>query len=165
MLESRINVIDARMNDVDRDDKNIVLHDGKVLPYDTLILTMGIQEKALSSLKYTSQGINPLPAGTRKCKGVLSIDDPYLYKFLNSESTLMQQLTDHRRQTCCVVYGRTLHTYVTIQGLMHRGVKPQNIQLCIPRLECHVNEEQDDQITEDMPYIYPDAFEDDHEIE
>jgi hypothetical protein len=84
MLESRINVIDARMNDVDRDDKNIVLHDGKVLPYDTLILTMGIQEKALSSLKYTSQGINPLPAGTRKCKGVLSIDDPYLYKFLSN---------------------------------------------------------------------------------
>lgn len=42
MLESRINVIDARMTDIDRDDKNIVLHDGKVLPYDTLILTMGI---------------------------------------------------------------------------------------------------------------------------
>lgn len=63
------------------------------------------------------------------------------------------------------MYGRTLHTYVTIQGLIHRGVKPTNIHLCIPRLECHVNEEQDDQITEDMPYIYPDAFEDDHEIE
>lgn len=92
MLESRINVIDARMTDIDRDDKNIVLHDGKVLPYDTLILTMGIQEKALSSLKtqYTSQGISPLPSGTHKCKGVLSIDDPYLYSFLSSESSLMQ---------------------------------------------------------------------------
>lgn len=92
MLEARINVIDARMNDIDRDDKNIVLHDGKVLPYDTLILTMGIQEKALSSLKvqFTSQGINPVPAGTRKCRGVLSIDDPYLYSFLSSESPLMQ---------------------------------------------------------------------------
>jgi len=42
MLESRINVVDARMTDIDRDDKNIILHDGKVLPYDTLILTMGI---------------------------------------------------------------------------------------------------------------------------
>lgn len=47
MLESRVHVVDARMTDIDRDDKNIILHDGKVLPYDTLILTMGIQEKAL----------------------------------------------------------------------------------------------------------------------
>lgn len=54
MLESRINVVDARMTDIDREDKNIILHDGKVLPYDTLILTMGIQEKALSALKYCS---------------------------------------------------------------------------------------------------------------
>jgi hypothetical protein len=96
---------------------------------------------------------------------VLSVDDPFLYTFLAKESPLMQQLTDHRRPTNCIVYGRTLHTYVTIQGLMHRGVKPQNIQLCIPRLECHVNDEHDTQIDEDIPYIYPDAFEDDLEIE
>jgi NADH dehydrogenase FAD-containing subunit len=42
MLESRVNVVNARMTDIDRDDKNIILHDGKVLPYDTLVLTMGI---------------------------------------------------------------------------------------------------------------------------
>lgn len=97
MLESRINVIDARMTDIDRDDKNIILHNGKVLPYDTLVLTMGIQEKALNSLKWVSQGIHPLPHDVRKCKGVLSIDDPYLYQFLAKDSPLMQQLTDHRR--------------------------------------------------------------------
>jgi len=90
MLESRINVIDARVKDIDRDDKNLVLHDEKILPYDTLIMTMGIQEKALNSLKYTSQGITPLPSGMRKCRGVLSIDDPYLYTFLDKNSPLMQ---------------------------------------------------------------------------
>lgn len=42
MLESRITVIDGRMTDIDRSDKNIILHDGKILPYDTLVLTMGI---------------------------------------------------------------------------------------------------------------------------
>jgi len=42
MLESRVRVIDARMVDIDRSDKNIVLHDESVIPYDTLILGMGI---------------------------------------------------------------------------------------------------------------------------
>lgn len=42
MLESRITVLDARMTDIDRSDKNVILDDGRVVPYDTLILGMGI---------------------------------------------------------------------------------------------------------------------------
>jgi NADH dehydrogenase FAD-containing subunit len=42
MLESRITVINSRMVDIDRSDKNIILNDGRVVPYDTLILAMGI---------------------------------------------------------------------------------------------------------------------------
>jgi NADH dehydrogenase FAD-containing subunit len=42
MLESRVRVINARMTDIDRSDKNIILHDDTVVPYDTLILGMGI---------------------------------------------------------------------------------------------------------------------------
>jgi len=30
------------MVDIDRSDKNIILNDGRVVPYDTLILAMGI---------------------------------------------------------------------------------------------------------------------------
>lgn len=44
MLESRLQVIDSRMTDIDRSDKNVILHDRRVIPYDTLILTMGIQD-------------------------------------------------------------------------------------------------------------------------
>ena len=41
-------------------DKNIILHDDTVIPYDTLILGMGIQDKTLNSLGYVSRGIaNP----------------------------------------------------------------------------------------------------------
>lgn len=57
MLESRIQVVDARMTDIDRSDKNIILHNGRVIPYDTLVLAMGIQDQTLDSLKYISQGI------------------------------------------------------------------------------------------------------------
>jgi hypothetical protein len=57
MLESRVRVINARMVDIDRSDKNIVLHDDTVIPYDTLVLGMGIQDKTLNTLDYASRGI------------------------------------------------------------------------------------------------------------
>ena len=57
MLESRVRVINARMVDIDRSDKNIVLHDDTVIPYDTLVLGMGIQDKTLNSIGYASRGI------------------------------------------------------------------------------------------------------------
>ena len=42
MLESRVRVLDSRMIDIDRSDKNIILNDGNVVPYDNLVLAMGI---------------------------------------------------------------------------------------------------------------------------
>ncbi|MFM7851480.1 MAG: hypothetical protein ACKO96_06055 [Flammeovirgaceae bacterium] len=42
MLESRVRVINARMVDIDRSDKNIILHDESIIPYDTLVMGMGI---------------------------------------------------------------------------------------------------------------------------
>ena len=76
----------------------------------------------------------------RQCSGVLSIDDPYLYKYLHSDAPLMQALTDRRRTSNCVVYGRTLNTYALIQGLLNRGVRPSSIVLCIPEANCHIEE-------------------------
>ena len=43
MLETRVRVINARMVDIDRSDKNIILDDdNKIIPYDTLVLAMGL---------------------------------------------------------------------------------------------------------------------------
>ena len=164
MLESRVQVLDSRVTDIDRSDKNVVLHDGRVVPYDTLILGMGIQDQTLASLKYTSQGITSDQKKIKQAQGVLSVDDPYLYKFLASEGTLMRALTDRRRTTNCVVYGRTLHTYCLIQGLINRGVNPKSIILAIPDATCHIEEHNPaDPITRgDMAVIYPDAFEDEN---
>lgn len=101
---------------------------------------------------------------TKQCSGVLSIDDPFLYKYLHSDGPLMQALTDRRRTSNCVVYGRTLNTYALIQGLMHRGVRPQSIILAIPEANCHIEEynESDQVFDEDLPVIYPNAFEDEN---
>jgi len=79
MLETRVRVINARMVDIDRSDKNIILHDETIIPYDTLVLAMGIQDKTLNSLGYVSRGIAPLPKDKKRVEGLLSIDDPYLY--------------------------------------------------------------------------------------
>jgi NADH dehydrogenase FAD-containing subunit len=79
MLESRVRVINARMVDIDRPDKNVILNDDTIVPYDTLILTMGIQDKTLNCLGYVSRGIAPLPDDKKRVEGIISIDDPYLY--------------------------------------------------------------------------------------
>jgi NADH dehydrogenase FAD-containing subunit len=47
MLETRVKVIDARMLDIDRDEKHIWLHDDSILKYDILVLTMGLQDSTL----------------------------------------------------------------------------------------------------------------------
>jgi hypothetical protein len=85
-----------------------------------------------------------------------------LYKHLRKDGTLVNILTDKKRVKNCVVYGRSLHTYCCIQGLMERGVKPEQIILAIPAPESHVSESYDDPaaMAEDLPFIYPGAFED-----
>lgn len=100
----------------------------------------------------------------RQCSGVLSIDDPYLYKYLGSEGPLMRALTDRRRTTNCVIYGRTLHTYALVQGLLNRGVSPSSIIMCVPEPQCHMTEydASDPIMQEDLPVIYPNAYEDEN---
>lgn len=124
MLDSRVTVINARMVDIDRSDKNIILHDETVVPYDTLILGMGIQDKTLNSLDYVSRGI-VTNGMNKRSDNILSIDDPHLYQHLREGGTLINTLTDKRKVKNCVIYGRTLHTYCCIQGLVQRGVKPE----------------------------------------
>jgi len=100
----------------------------------------------------------------KQCSGVLSIDDPYLYKHLNNDGPLMRALTDRRRTSNCVVYGRTLNTYALIQGLLNAGVRPSSIILAIPEASCHIEEYDfsDAIMEEDLPVIYPSAFEDEN---
>ena len=84
MLESRVRVLDARMVDIDRSDKNIILNDGNVIPYDNLVLAMGIQDKTLDSLNYASYGVDKSEGiwTVQRAKGVLSIDD--IFNTINS---------------------------------------------------------------------------------
>ncbi len=164
MLENRIKVVNARMIDIDRGDKNIVLHN-KVVPYDTLILTMGLQDKILSSMGYVSRGIAPIPEDKKRMEGILSIDDPFLYQHLRKDGTLIQMLTNRKKPERTVIYGRAIHAYCLIQGLLQRGVQPKNISVVIPDSSCHLEDTYKDNMEEmmiDLPIINPDAFEDEY---
>jgi hypothetical protein len=140
------------------------LHDETIVPYDTLILTMGLQDKTLSSLGYISRGIAPLPKDKKRIEGLISIDDPYLYQHLRKSGTLMNALTNRKRPGNCVVYGRTLHTYCCIEGLIKRGVRAENIHLVVPESFSHVREcyDDDQELKNDIPIINPEAFEDEN---
>jgi len=47
LLECRTRVINARMIDIDREKKLVVLHDGHALNYDYLVITAGLTDKTL----------------------------------------------------------------------------------------------------------------------
>jgi hypothetical protein len=113
---------------------------------------------------YVSRGIAPVPKDKKRIEGLLSVDDPYLYSHLRSGGTLMNALTNRRRPQNCVIYGRTLHSYCTIKGLISRGMRAEQITLVIPGKTCHLNEAYDDEeeMHKDLPFINPQAFEDDY---
>ena len=134
MLESRIKVINARMIDIDRQQKCVILHDESIIPYDILILTMGLQDNTLQSLKYVSRGIAPIPQDYLHVEGLISLDDPYLYQHLRDGGTIISMLSHRKKPEKCVIYGRHVNCLTLIQGLIKRGVRPSNITYAIPDL-------------------------------
>ncbi len=113
MLENRVKVLNGWMIDIDRTNKTIILHNSLV-PYDTLILTMGLQEKTLSCLGYVSRGISPIPENKKRMEGVLSSDDPNLYLHLRPDGSLLPILTNRKKIARIVIYGRSIHSYCLI---------------------------------------------------
>lgn len=165
MLETRVRVINARMVDIDRSDKNIILDDdNKIIPYDTLVLAMGLQDKTLPCLGFASRGIAPIGPEKKHLEGLISVDDPKLYDHLRQGGTLMNALTNRRRPQNCVIYGHSLHAYASIKGLLQRGMRAEQITLVIPGKTCHLSAQYDEEedMLNDLPFINPEAFEDEY---
>lgn len=173
LLDSRITVLDARMVDIKRKDKSIKLDKQAILPYDVLVLTLGLGDTQLQELELVSEGVGRLNElyGIRPdkeyIKGVFSIDDPYLYETFSvnkGKESPIARLTRRKRPENIVVYGRSLHVYSFINGLINKGVKPERITLVLPpktfdkKKEFASNQEKWDY--EDLLVWDPPAFED-----
>jgi len=143
MLESRVHVLNDRMIDIYREQKSIIISKDSLLPYDLLVITVGLQDKILQSLGYVSRGIAPISNDLIHMNGLISIDDPYLYQHLRKDGSIILKLAHKKNPQRCVVYGRTLNTLCCIQGLLRRGVKPHMITLAIPDLFSHMIDNYD----------------------
>jgi len=178
LLDSRITVLDARMVDINRKEKTIKLdRDGATLPYDVLVMTLGLIDVALQEFELVSEGIGELNEkygcyeDKKYIKGVFSIDDPYLYdKFSpnKGKNSVIGQLTRPKKPENIIVYGRSLNVYCFINGLINRGVKPERIMLVLPpksfEKKDHFQTNQEKYDYEDMLVWDPPAF-DDEDVE
>jgi hypothetical protein len=134
MLESRIRVLNSRMIEIDRQAKSVVLNEDALLPYDILVLAMGLQDKTLQSLGYVSRGIAPVTANYLHNDGLISLDDPYLSLHLRVGGAIISKLAHKKKPQRCVIYGRSLSALCCIQGLISKGVKPNMITYALPDL-------------------------------
>lgn len=166
MLESRVTVIDARLVEVEREDKRIKLNDDTMIKYDILVLTMGLNDSILQQIGRVSRGIAPVPENKIYLDGIMSIDDPYLYQHFRPNGNLMAILNHRKQPGTTVVYGFTLHVFCFVQGLIHKGISPTRIKIVIPPLEFEEEEGVDPLFGGDENVLanHP-AFENDEIIE
>jgi hypothetical protein len=131
MLELRVRILDSRMVQIDRQQRCCILHDGAMLPYDYLIVAAGLQDDALHSLKIRSWGVEHVTDGFRRVNGAMSVADPSIRDLLVEGGTLIKSLI-WNPLSYAVVYGRSLHAYCVVQGLLMRKVPPTKIILVLP---------------------------------
>lgn len=131
MLELRVRILDSRMVQIDRQQRCCILHDGAMLPYDYLIVAAGLQDDALHSLKIRSWGVEHVTDGFRRVNGAMSVADPSIRDLLIEGGTLIKSLI-WNPLSYAVVYGRSLHAYCVVQGLLMRKVPPTKIILVLP---------------------------------
>merc|ERR1719277_2218704 len=131
MLELRVRILDSRMVQIDREQRCCILHDGSMLPYDYLIVAAGLQDDALHSMKIRSWGVEHVTDGYRRVNGCMSVADPSIRDLLVEGGTLVKSLI-WNPLSYAVVYGRSLHAYCVVQGLLMRKVPPTKIILVLP---------------------------------
>mmetsp|Transcript_23333 Transcript_23333/g.59574 ORF Transcript_23333/g.59574 Transcript_23333/m.59574 type:complete len:1536 (-) Transcript_23333:72-4679(-) len=131
MLELRVRILDSRMVQIDRHQRCCILHDGTLLPYDYLVVAAGLQDDALHSLRIRSWGVEHVTEGYRRVNGCMSVADPSIRDLLVEGGTLVKSLI-WNPLSYAVVYGRSLHAYCVLQGLLMRKVPPTKIILVLP---------------------------------
>merc|ERR1719352_1733667 len=119
------------MVQIDRPEQCVLLPDGTKVPYDYLVITPGLQDAALNSLKIRSWGIEHITEGYRHVNGAMSSADPNLRELLVPGGTLIKSLI-WNPLSYAVVYGRSLSAYCIVQGLLLRQVPAQKILLVLP---------------------------------
>ena len=82
MIDARITVLDAKMVKLDKKAKKILIDKNAYIPFDILVLSVGLIDTLLQTEGLISYGLAKSPYYKDKnyIKGIYSIDDPYLYQ-------------------------------------------------------------------------------------
>ncbi len=134
MIDARTTVLDAKMVKLDKKLKRILIDKNAYIPFDILVLSVGLIDTLLQNVGYISCGLAHSPYYKDKTyvKGIYSIDDPYLYQSFAPSSPNIQLLRRVKKPQNITIYGRTPHTIAFISGLIARGVAPQRIHYVCP---------------------------------
>ena len=134
MLDARTTAMDAKMVKLDKKNKKILLDRNVYIPYDILILSVGLIDTLLQNQGLISASLSNLPFYKDKdhVKGVYSIDDPYIYQQFGENSENIRLLKRKKKPQNITIYGRTPHTIAFISGLISRGVAPKRIYYVVP---------------------------------
>ncbi|CAM9236745.1 unnamed protein product [Chrysoparadoxa australica] len=119
-LEARINVLENRVVELDRENKAVLLPDGAVIPYDTLVLTTGRQDVTAKRLGLWSPGLDP---ACLNVKGFMSLDLPDLGRKLE---TVVEKMNN---MATIVLYGRSIRIMAVLQNLLDMGVDSDCIEV------------------------------------
>jgi hypothetical protein len=134
MLDARTTVIDSKMVKLDKKSKKILIDKNAFIPFDLLVLAVGLIDTQLQNQGLISYGLANFPYYKDKSfiKGVYSIDDPYLYQHFSAESENIRLLKRKKKPQNITIYGRTPHTVAFISGITSRGVDPKRIYFVVP---------------------------------
>jgi len=82
MIDARITVLDAKMVKLDKKAKKILIDKNAYIPFDILVLSVGLIDTLLQTEGLISYGLanSPYYKDKNYIKGIYSIDDPYLYQ-------------------------------------------------------------------------------------
>lgn len=124
MIDARTTVVDSKMVKLDKKNKRILIDKNAYIPFDLLILSVGLIDKQLQNEGLISAGLAEFPYYKDKpsIKGVYSIDDPYIYQHFAADSPNIKLLKRKKKPQSITIYGRTPHTIAFISGLISRGI-------------------------------------------
>lgn len=166
MLDARTTVIDAKMVKLDKKEKRILIDKNAYVPFDILVLCVGLIDTLLQNEQLISCGLanSPYYKDKQYIEGVYSIDDPYLYQQFAVDSPNIKLLQRKKKPQNITIYGRTPHTVAFVSGLVNRGVAPERIYFVCPgsnrgRVQ-HFETNQERMDYEAQLISDPDTFED-----
>lgn len=166
MIDARTTVLDAKMVKLDKKEKRILIDKNAYIPFDILVLSVGLIDTLLQTEGLISCGLahSPYYKDKNYIKGIYSIDDPYLYQSFAPNAENMQLLKRVKKPQNITIYGRTPHTIAFISGLIARGVAPERIHYVSPgsnRRRTNAFESNQERIDYEAQLISdPDTFED-----